>query len=76
MKHRSALPGYFDYRNAAVKNILATALVATLARLPRCARDDIGEQSKDPSCVADIDDMAGGGVVHWRRVLRVWLGLT
>ena len=41
-------PGSFDYWNVAAKSELATALVHTAARLPRCARDDVRGQLKDP----------------------------
>ena len=41
-------PGSFDYRNVAAKSELATALVHTATRSPRCARNDIRGQSKDP----------------------------
>ena len=41
-------PGSFDYRNVAAKGELATALVDSATRLPRCARNDIRRQSKGP----------------------------
>ena len=63
-------PGRFNYRSVAVRSELATALIDTATRLPRCARNDIRRQLKEPgqrlsALRAGADSMgrsSGGGL--------------
>ena len=61
-------PGRFNYRNVAVRSELATALIDTATRLPRCARNYIRRKLKEPGqrlsalrAVADSMGRSSGG---------------
>ena len=67
-------PGSFDYRNVAAKSELATALVDTATGLPRCARNDIGGQSKGPDNTPESVDLERAG--QWIKPTSDYCDIT